>query len=69
MNKHLFIGLALVAAVIAGCKKDKEKPAISTTLACGNGEYRQAHPKDCEGFDRNFTPTKDESDLMKKLSE
>lgn len=71
MNKHLnlFIAFALVATVISGCKKEKAKSAISSTLDCGSGQYRQAHPKECEGYDRLFTVTKDESDLMKKLSE
>lgn len=69
MNKHLFIALALVTVVISGCKKDQAKSDISVTLSCGNGEYRQAHPKECEGFDKNFTVSKEDADVMKKLSE
>ena len=69
MNKHLILSLALIAVVISGCKKEQAKTAISSTLDCGNGEYRQAHPKECEGFDRNFTVKPEEADIMKKLSE
>lgn len=69
MNKHLFIALALIAVVISGCKKEHSKTAISQTLECGNGEYRQSHPKECEGFDRNFSVRPEDAEVMKKLSE
>lgn len=69
MKKHLIIALALIAVVVSGCKKEQAKTAISQTLECGNGEYRQAHPKECEGFDRNFTVKQEDADIMKKLSE
>ena len=69
MNKHLILALALIAVVISGCKKDQAKSDISVTLECGNGEYRQAHAKECQGFDENFTVKKEDADIMKKLSE
>lgn len=69
MNKHVFIALALTAALVAGCKKDRKESDISITLNCGKPEYRQSHPKDCQGYNELFTPSKEETDVMKKLSE
>lgn len=72
INRYVpvFIALALAATITTGCKEEKsKKSAFGTTLDCGDGRYRVSHPKECVGYDRLFKVTKEQADLMKRLSE
>lgn len=70
MNKHIFIALALAAAVVGGCKeKNKEQPKDMQAMLCGNAEFRAKEPATCKDWEKYLTAKPEATDLMKKLSE